>query len=145
MQGQDLLSDLIGTWHFKRTVTGQAHMIGQAVFSAQSSGRFYYDERGKWRLNHGREIYATRQYVFAPLDDAGISIFFIETPLRLFQNVCLHDKRAFIYGEGTHICGEDSYFSHYTFQEHQFFIRHTVKGPRKGHVISTQYTRTPSW
>jgi len=136
-----LLGSLTGSWLLRRSIDNGASMSGTATIACQDAGRFTYHERGRLRLADGQEIDAERRYFFEGCD-GGFRVLFAESPPRLFHRVVLDRSRSSLVGEGTYLCGEDRYDTHYRFDaDDSFVIEHAVSGPRKHYRIETRYSR----
>jgi hypothetical protein len=137
----NILASLTGKWCLRRSIDNGASMAGTASFVDLGGGRFDYREQGQLRLPDGQCIDAERRYVFAEQAN-GFSVWFAETPPRLFHCVVLSRAGPRLIGEATHLCGYDRYDSHYEFDaDGTFAIRHAVSGPRKQYDITTRYRR----
>jgi hypothetical protein len=136
-----VLRAITGSWLLRRSIDNGASMNGVALFTDLGAGRLDYREHGQLRLPDGQVIDAERHYIFT--DDAdGFSVWFAETPPRLFHRVVLSHVGPSLIGEATHICGDDRYDSRYEFHaDGTFAIRHAVRGPRKHYDITTRYRR----
>jgi Family of unknown function (DUF6314) len=136
-----LLGSLTGSWLLRRSIDNGVSMSGTATIVSLDDGRFAYHERGWLRLPGGQEIDAERRHLFDERDD-GFSVFFAESPPRLFHRVVLDRSGSSFVGEGSHLCSEDRYDSRYRFDgDNSFTIEHAVAGPRKRYKIQTRYSR----
>jgi len=136
-----ILGSLTGSWLLRRSIDNGASMSGTATIARQGTGGFAYHERGWLRLTDGQEIDAERRYLFEECD-GGFSVFFAESPPRLFHRVVLDPIGSSLVGEGMHLCGDDRYDSRYRFDaDGSFTIEHAVSGPRKRYTMETLYTR----
>jgi hypothetical protein len=116
-------------------------MTGIASFTEHRAGRFDYREEGWLRLPDGQLIDAARRYLFEEQVD-GFSVWFAETPPRLFHRILLRKNASGRVGTGGHLCGDDRYDSRYEFYpDDSFAVQHVVIGPRKRYSISTRYRR----
>lgn len=135
----DVFGNLSGHWRIDRTMDGRALMQGAASFSATREGLAYH-ERGQITLASG-VFDAERRYVFGPLPQ-GFSVWFAETPARLFHEIELVARDGALVGEAVHPCGDDIYTSRYVFRDDgAFTTAHIVRGPRKDYVLETMYRR----
>lgn len=135
------LGSLSGVWLLRRSVDNGATMTGKATFLLRGDGRFDYMENGRLTLANGQTFDSERRYVFEE-NSGGFVVWFSETPLRLFHRVVLRRHRDCPIGTAVHLCGEDHYDSRYEFSsEDSFVVRHRVRGPRKGYLMETVYTR----
>jgi len=136
-----IVSSLAGTWRLQRVIDNGASMTGTASFTDLGDGRFDYRERGQLRLADGQVIDAERRYVFEEHAD-GFSVWFAETPPRLFHRVALSRIGPSLAGEAAHFCGDDRYDTRYEFRaDGSFLIAHSVAGPRKSYAMETSYVR----
>ncbi len=132
---------LIGAWQIQRTITPDAKMTGEAVFSLAGPDELSYREQGELLLASGQALQAERRYVFRSAP-AGFAVFFAEPPFALFHAIVLTPQEDSLIGRATHGCGDDFYVSEYRFWPHGgFSIRHEVKGPRKDYASFTEYRR----
>jgi hypothetical protein len=132
---------LAGSWELRRAIDNGASMTGTAAFTDLSGGHFDYREEGQLRLPDGQLIDTERRYIFEEKMD-GFSVWFAETPPRLFHFVGLKRAGLSLIGEATHLCGDDRYDSRYEFRaDGSFVIAHTVFGPRKAYAMETSYVR----
>jgi hypothetical protein len=139
-----VLTCLSGKWFLRRSIDNGASMTGTASFADLGAGRLDYREQGQLRLPDGQYIDAERRYVFAEHAD-GFSVWFAETPPRLFHRVVLSHVGSGVVGDTTHLCGDDRYDSRYEFDaDGSFAIRHAVRGPAKRYDITTRYRREAS-
>jgi len=115
-------------------------MTGTATFIPHSAGRLDYREQGQFRLPDGRTLDAERRYIFEETE-SGFTVFFAETPPRLFHRIELERIGQTLAGNGTHVCRDDHYASRYEFHaEGSFVIVHAVSG-RKAYAMETRYVR----
>src|ERR1700761_1156413 len=126
-----VIKALVGTWELLRSIDNGASMTGAASFADLGGGRLDYREQGQLRLPDGQCVDAERRYVFEEHAD-GFSVWFAETPLRLFHRVALSQTGPNLTGNAIHLCGDDRYGSRYAFNaDGSFVIAHDVSGPRK--------------
>lgn len=156
----DFALDLIGTWGFSRrvstgeVVSGVATLAALAVVGGESR-RWAYHEEGELVTAAGAALTATSEYIFA-LEGGVLTVFFPDE--RVFQRAVLvvsglavggladFDSglvAPVLTGESTHVCGEDTYVSRYSFGADggAWQVRHAVAGPRKDYVSATVYRR----
>jgi hypothetical protein len=132
---------LRGAWSLSRQISEAASMAGMAIFTPAADDGLAYRECGTLRLANGTSFEAERRYVFRPRR-GGFTVFFAETPPRLFHDVLLSAAGEALSGEATHLCAADIYVSRYTFRpDGSFSIRHYVRGPRKSYCSDTLYRR----
>jgi hypothetical protein len=135
------LASLAGEWRLSRAIDDGSSMTGTATFTPDGDGRLDYREQGQFYLPDGRTLDAGRCYIFGETAD-GFAVFFAETPPRLFHRIALERLRPTLVGNGTHVCGNDSYASRYEFHaDGSFVIAHNVSGPRKAYAMKTRYVR----
>jgi hypothetical protein len=138
---RDIFTALAGKWCLRRSIDNGASMTGMASFAELGAGRLDYREQGQLRLPDGQCVDAERRYVFEEQAD-GFSVWFAETPPRLFHHIVLSREGLSLVGDATHLCGDDRYDSRYEFHaDGTFAIRHAVCGPRKRYDITTRYRR----
>ena len=136
-----LVTTLIGPWSLRRLIDNGASMTGTASLADIGGGRFDYCEQGQLRLPDGHAIDAERRYVFEEHAD-GFSVWFAETPPRLFHRIVLRQVAVGLIGNASHRCGADRYDSRYEFRaDGSFIIAHTVSGPLKAYAMETRYVR----
>jgi Family of unknown function (DUF6314) len=124
-----------------RSIDNGASMTGIALFTDLGGGWLDYRERGQLSLPGSQVVDAERRYVFEE-DAHGFSVWFAETPPRLFHRVVLSRIGPSLAGEAAHLCGDDRYDSRYEFRANgSFIIAHTVSGPRKSYAMETRYVR----
>jgi len=137
----NFLEALVGSWELRRSIDNGATMTGRASFTDLRGGRLDYHEQGQLRLPDGQLIDAERRYVFEEHAD-GFSVWFAETPPRLFHRVVLGHGGSSLMGEATHLCGDDRYDGRYEFHsDGSFAVQHAVTGLRKRYSINTTYRR----
>lgn len=165
----DFAFDLTGAWHFSRrvstgeVVSGVATLAVLTAVGAESS-RWAYHEEGELVTAAGAALTATSEYIFA-LEGGILTVFFPDE--RVFQRAVLavsdlvvsdlavgdlvdfgsgsgSDSVAPVCtGESTHVCGDDTYVSRYSFGADggAWQVQHSVAGPRKDYVSATVYRR----
>jgi hypothetical protein len=140
--GVDALFDrLEGAWDLVRTIEDQATMTGIAEFRRHGPDALAYREEGRVRLADGKAFDAHREYLFERAPH-GFLVCFAEEPPRLFHRIELMRAGDALAGSATHQCAPDVYDSNYRFlADGTFSIRHMVRGPRKGYVSVTMFTR----
>jgi hypothetical protein len=133
---------LEGLWTLARTIVDQATMQGQAEFRRDGAGRLAYRETGRVQLlASGQSFEGHRDYLFERSPD-GFSVFFAETPPRLFHRIALAPDGDALAGSAGHLCVADQYDSRYRFRaDGTFEVAHTVAGPRKDYLSRTVFTR----
>lgn len=137
----DVIARLAGAWSLARSIDTGATMSGRATFAPRDDGSLVYHERGILTLPGGRHFDAERRYIFRA-SPGGFSVFFAETPERLFHRIVLVSASDGLRGEAVHPCRDDSYVSTYEFRrDGSFIIRHDVSGPAKGYRSQTIYAR----
>lgn len=116
-------------------------MMGTAVFEAGMDGFISYHETVLLRLATGGSFDAERRYLYAARPD-GFTVYFFETPPRLFHEISLVRDQSDWVGGATHMCGADIYDSHYVFAaDAGFSVSHRVRGPRKNYLSHTVFKR----
>ncbi len=134
-----IFEQLPGSWTQTRNIVPGGRYEGTAIFTRTDQDTLYYTECGIVTLDTGHIIdKAQRSYIFKCVGDQ-ISVLFDEKTPRLFHELTLDDA-----GKATaiHECSDDIYNSSYHFIEPgRFTITHTVTGPRKNYVMTTQYSR----
>ncbi|KAK0347119.1 hypothetical protein LTS02_004095 [Friedmanniomyces endolithicus] len=141
---------------------------GQASFhprfpTADKSGRvadleFVYVESGEFTSSSsGMTMHARRRYVYrySEVDDQ-LSVWFVKPENDLEVDYLFHDltfvppaearKAGACIAKADHLCVDDMYWTQYTLPMEaivlrRFKIEHTVKGPQKDYVATTQFTR----
>ena len=132
---------LEGAWDLDRTIEGKATMAGMAQFTRLETGQLKYREEGRIRLPDGQSFDGHREYVYERSPD-GFSVFFAETPLRLFHDIAIAREGDEFVGTAGHLCVADQYDSAYQFlADGSFVIEHLVKGPRKDYLSRTVFKR----
>lgn len=133
---------LNGRWRFERIIADLGIMRGLAFFVPGEGGETLYREEGLLQLKTGGDFTSNRNYVYSRRND-GFAVFFAETPRRLFHEVRLSRERCGRFsGTATHTCSKDFYETKYEFGPgSDFFIGHTVTGPRKNYSMRTHYAR----
>ena len=136
-----IFDTLPGRWLLHRTIPGQATITGFATFQPHSSEVLHYRETCRIQLTHGPAFNGHRCYQFERASD-GFSVFFDETPPRLFHCIPLTPHGDALIGTATHLCAPDRYDSSYRFHsDGTFVVQHTVSGPRKDYESTTVYRR----
>lgn len=136
-----VFDQLEGAWDLDRTIENQAAMTGIARFERRHSDVLAYHEVGRVRLAGGKVLDASREYRFerAP---RGFTVFFSETPPRVFHHIELERQGEAFTGQATHLCSPDVYDSSYRFlADGTFVVCHSVRGPRKDYVSATLFKR----
>ena len=138
----EVVTRLAGSWSFSRIVTGHVTVEGVAVVMPSDDGAFAYREQGHLTLANGTTLEAEREYIFRR-GERGFSVFFKETPPRLFHEISLFASGGgALSGSAGHLCDLDHYQSAYTFFPNgRFVVRHVVSGPRKDYTMVTTYRR----
>lgn len=132
---------LEGAWDLDRLIEGKATMAGIARFARLGAGPLKYREEGRIQLPDGQAFDGHREYVYERSAD-GFSVFFAETPLRLFHAIAIVREGDELVGSAGHLCIADQYDSVYRFRaDGTFAIEHLVKGPRKDYLSRTVFTR----
>ncbi len=135
------LSSVIGAWSLARHISDDSRLNGRATFVDGMTGSVDYHEQGALTLPSGETFEAYRRYVFRPTA-LGFSVWFVETPLRLFHEITLTPEAGGWVGQAVHHCGDDEYRSRYDFRTpNHFTINHHVDGPRKAYTMVTHYHR----
>ncbi|MDP9892046.1 hypothetical protein J2W32_004189 [Variovorax boronicumulans] len=130
-----------GTWDLDRTIEGKASMVGTARFRRDDAAWLKYREEGRIQLPDGQSFDGHREYVFEGITD-GFSVYFAETPLRLFHEIAIVREGDELVGSAGHLCVADQYDSVYRFRtDGSFVIEHLVKGPRKDYLSRTVFKR----
>lgn len=136
-----VFTHLAGTWSLVRTIDTGATMSGRSTFMPRDDGSLAYHERGTLTLPGGQRFDAERRYVFRA-SASGFSVFFAETPERLFHRIVLVPAGNAFHGEAVHPCRDDSYRSSYDFlPDGSFTIQHDVSGPTKSYRSHTIFCR----
>lgn len=137
----DVFARLAGAWSLARTIDTGATLSGHATFTPRDDGGLDYHERGLLTLPGGQRFEAERRYIFRA-SPGGFSVFFTETPERLFHRILLIPERDGLRGEAEHPCRDDSYVSTYEFHHgDRFAITHNVSGPTKSYRSHTTFCR----
>lgn len=138
---EDVFSRLAGTWSLARSIDTGAAMSGLATFTRRSDDSLAYHEQGTLVLPGGQRFDAERRYVFRA-SPGGFSVFFAETPERLFHRIVLIPVRDGLRGAAVHPCRDDSYVSTYDFhRDGRFTMTHDVSGPAKNYRSHTIFGR----
>nr|POE46964.1 flavin-containing monooxygenase fmo gs-ox-like 3 [Quercus suber] len=148
--------------HFSGTLTGTASFHPRFP-TTDANGQVFdleymYVEAGTFRPASGFEMQASRRYVcrYTEADDR-FSVWFVRPDDNLQADYLFHDlafsrKKETTSGEvvwlgmAEHLCVEDMYWTEYELPFHaitlpRFRIKHTVQGPKKDYVMTTQYVR----
>lgn len=135
------LGGLVGDWIFERDVTNHGSMTGKASVLPFDERYFLYSESGTFRLRSGDLLQFSKQYLFEP-GDSRLSVWFYESPPRIFQLFHLTRHDDALSGRASHHCGNDRYDGEYLFKLPYLFgqVQH-VSGPRKNYSIITKYRR----
>ncbi|MBJ2157702.1 DUF6314 family protein [Variovorax sp. IB41] len=132
---------LEGAWDLDRTIESKATMTGMAGFTRLETCQLKYREDGRIRLPDGQSFDGHREYVYERSPD-GFSVFFAETPLRLFHDIAIVREGDALVGAAGHLCVADQYDSIYRFlADGTFVVEHLVKGPRKDYLSRTVFKR----
>lgn len=137
----DVFDRLAGTWSLARTIDNGTTMSGHAAFTPCDDGSLAYHEHGTLALPAGQRFDAQRRYIFRA-SPGGFSVFFAETPERLFHAIVLIQTGDMLRGDAVHPCRDDSYRSTYDFlPDGAFAVRHDVSGPTKSYRSYTVFRR----
>lgn len=132
---------LTGSWSLARTIDNGTTMSGNATFTPRNDGSLAYRERGTLTLSGGQCFDAERHYIFRA-SPGGFSVYFDETPERLFHEITLTQAGGELRGAAMHPCRDDRYVSTYDFRsDGSFAIRHDVSGPIKSYCSCTTFHR----
>jgi Family of unknown function (DUF6314) len=132
---------LLGEWRVTRSIAGHASMSGSAYVVLLAATEALYEERVEVVLESGKRLTGTRRYLYRRTQD-GLDILFAETQ-QLFQSLRFRLDGNDLVAEASHDCAMDRYCSRYILRADDCFsVRHTVHGPRKGYVSTTEFVRT---
>ncbi|KAK4547961.1 hypothetical protein LTR36_010680 [Oleoguttula mirabilis] len=147
--------------NYSGTLEGQASFHPRFPTQDRSCKAFaleyLYVESGSFRSASGLEMRASRRYVYrySELDDE-LSVWFVKPDKDLevdylfhglaFMNPAEARKAGACIAKADHLCVDDMYWTHYTLPLkgvalQSFEVKHTVKGPNKDYVATTQYSR----
>lgn len=138
---EQILPQLLGKWCFYRKTFNRVYMEGIAIFKAGNKNKVYYREEGLVTIAD-KSYSFFREYIYIKRLK-GFSIYFQETPRRLFHQVILGlNSEGDYQGQAEHKCKYDNYQSRYRFcRNGKFEILHKVSGPNKKYDIETSYKR----
>lgn len=118
---------------------------------------YLYIESGTFTLANGSSMTAKRRYVYRYSEsDDKLSIWFVKPENDLEVDYLFHvlafetpaeaRKASALLAKADHPCNEDMYWTEYTLPMkgialQEFWIKHTVRGPNKDYVATTQYNR----
>ena len=139
-QPERILEQLAGRWMLERIINDGSRFTGQAVFTPEDN-QLNYREDGTLQLANGQRSKAYREYLYRAAFD-GFTVWFPDSPPRLFQTVTLSKKSDVWSGQAQHDCPPDTYDSRYVFApDSSFCISHAVQGPRKAYRMVGTYQR----
>jgi hypothetical protein len=137
----NVFRNLEGAWSMARQVLPQGgSMLGKASFRNDPDSlepSYFYREVGEYAPGDGKVYNIYRDYIYR-LSGDRISIFFAETPPRLFLDLEFKGERR---AEAVHLCNCDRYRGVYDFAPDIFKLEMYVKGPQKDLVITTVFNR----
>ncbi|KAK3117418.1 hypothetical protein LTR53_001257 [Teratosphaeriaceae sp. CCFEE 6253] len=148
---------------FSGTLEGQASLHPRFPTKDRSKKHFdlehLYIESGTFTSASGMKMLARRRYVYRYCEaDDRLSVWFVKPDNDLEVDYLFHDlsfvppaearKAGACIAKADHLCVDDMYWTQYTLPMEaialrKFEVRHTVKGPQKDYVATTQYTRSP--
>ena len=130
--------------------------------TADKSGKIFdleylYIESGTFTMSSGHSMTASRRYVYrySEVDDR-LSVWFVKPDSDLEVDYLFHDLKfvkpaeargaGALMAEADHLCVEDMYWTKYRLPMKgvslkDFEIKHTVKGPSKDYIATTEYKR----
>lgn len=130
---------LEGAWRLTRRMRDirrgeMGRLAGEAHFTREGPGLFFYEERGTLSLG-GMRTEAQRAYRYE-MTGTGFRVLFPDG--RFFHEARRAGKRA----EVAHDCAPDLYRGRYRFQTPDlWFLSWRITGPRKDLVISSLFLR----
>jgi hypothetical protein len=132
---------LPGKWRITRVIPGHASITGNAHVVLLAATEALYEERVEVALESGKSLTGTRRYLYRRTQD-GMDILFAETQ-QLFQSLQFLPDGNNLVAEASHDCAKDRYCSRYILRGADCWtVRHTVRGPRKNYVSTTEFLRT---
>lgn len=151
MKVSEIFRWLEGNWTLSRecrnlsSLEKIASLAGTASFKKFSADLsvLQYEERGILKMEHmNSSMEAYRRYIYS-LKDETISVYFDETPPRLFHQLTINANTndSFI-ASGYHLCEKDEYKTEYVFNFPQrFTLYHRIQGPSKAELITSIFTK----
>lgn len=135
----DAFGFLVGVWRIEREVHGQIAMVGTAEIRATGTDVAEYRERVVVKLADGAAFSGSQRYRVQRAAE-GFELRFADTGA-LFQDLRFTcEKDGGLRATAIHVCGEDRYASEYVLGPRRWFsIRHSVVGPRKDYLSTTQF------
>ncbi len=131
-----------GCWRQVRVIAPGGRFCGMATFTALDVHTLAYHEEGIAAFYGGATLPCYRDYTFR-LEAEQIAVYFDDPSFRLFHRLrpCMSAGAA-LRARAHHRCGQDDYWSTYTFNTRRnFLLQHRVKGPRKNYLMSTWYSK----
>ena len=152
------------------TMFPSGELQGKASFhprqpSQDKSGKVFdleylYIESGTFTLANGATMSTRRRYVYRySEEDDKLSVWFVKPDNDLKVDYLFHDlsfvepkvakEHGALIATGDHLCVKDMYETEYSLPMRgvslrDFKITHTVRGPDKDYVSTTQYSRCPA-
>lgn len=145
------------------TLEGEASFHPRSP-TADSSGmsfdlEYLYIESGVLSLSNGASMTAKRRYVYRYSEQRDeLSVWFVKPDSDLEVDYLFHNlafvppseaqKQGACVAKADHLCVEDMYTTEYRLPMsgislHKFETIHTVRGPSKDYISTTQYSRPP--
>ena len=132
---------ILGEWRLDRVIPGHAIITGKAEVVLLADGDALYRERVAVALASGKTLTGGCSYRHQRTE-AGLDIYFAGTR-QLFQSLRFRPREDELIAESRHQCGLDLYSSEYVLRVGEgFTVRHTVCGPRKSYVSTTEFRRS---
>jgi hypothetical protein len=132
---------LEGSWFLERKISSGETLNGKAVFEATSDTAFLMREEGKLVLPNKTKISASRNWYWHLSNDNALEITYDEARFKDYHHIYFGKHEDGWRGTAQHLCGADLYSGEYKFFEGRFEITQTIKGPKKGYVISSIYSK----
>jgi len=145
---QQIFQTLAGTWTLHRTISGAGHVDGIACFKAVAMNGLHYQEAGVFTaLAKGNKYQIEREYFYG-YDTANnkISVHFAQAEQATDLLHDLHFIPASLetipLATALHHCRYDKYEAQYSFfNDDQFKLIYSVKGPAKNYTVETLFNR----
>lgn len=142
---EQIFRNLKGGWTFRRSISKNGLVHGNAVFTEINPNQFVYKETGLWKKDVSCAYQIYREYVYKYLPKENlISVHFSEEGKPLFHRIEFFSQgeETLIQGIGEHLCKQDLYQTFYFFySKDKFTIFHKVCGPKKTYTSETVFKR----
>ena len=138
---RELFVSLAGSWTLERTITGDASFNGSAEFEQLGKSEFRLREKGHLAMADGREIAASRNWIWRLEETGNLHVLYDENPLRTYHDIELVKEGDVWTGEATHLCEPDTYLGHYELEFNRIVVKQKIEGPNKNYALTSLFNR----